>query len=99
MMIYQQTLLNVLRGLCDIFLSILQLSKTREIVPRENHQEVFVMLVVVAVLSLLEALRFQAIFPCHRDSTLASQPVKVSTSSELYPGYFRLLTFSRLFRH
>ena len=97
MMIYQQTLLNVLRGLCDIFLSILQLSKTREIVPRENHQEVFVMLVVVAVLSLLEALRFRAIFPC--DSTLASQPVKVSTSSELYPGYFRLLTFSRLFRH
>ena len=75
---------------------MLQLNKTREIVPRENLQEVFVMLVVVAVLSLLEVLRFRAIFPCYLDSTLASQPV---TSSELYPGYFRLLTFSRLFRH
>ena len=39
----------------------------------KNHQEVLVMLVVVAVFPHWRFLHFRATFPCHRHSTLASQ--------------------------
>ena len=36
---------------------------------------------------------FLGTYPCHRHSTLALRPVKVSISSELYLDYFRLPAF------
>ena len=52
---------------------------------------------IVAYASLL-IIRFQAIFPRHLHAILASQICVASISSELYSGFFLLLSFARFFR-
>ena len=58
------------------------------------------LVVVVVVFPNWRFLCFRTTFLCHRHSNPASQPVKASTGSELYPGYFRLTYFlPGFFRH
>ena len=63
----------------------------------KNLQEVFLMLVIVVVLPHWKFLRARATFPCYQHSTLVSQAREGLHSSELYPGYFRLLYFCQAF--
>ena len=63
----------------------------------EDLQEVFVILVAVVVLPHWRFLRFQATFPAISTPPWLLRPVKASTSSELYSGYFRLLYFCQAF--
>ena len=63
-----------------------------------NHQEVFVMLLLVVVLPHWRLLRFWAAFPCHQHSTLASRAHKglhqlwalpwLLSVALLLPGFF-----------
>ena len=58
------------------------------------------LVVVVVVFPNWRFFCFRTTFLCHRHSNPASQPVKASTGSELYPGYFRLPYFlPGFFRH
>ena len=64
----------------------------------ENLQEVFVMLVVVVVFYLTGAFYVSGLlFLATGTPPWLLRPVKASTSSELYPGYFWLLYFCQVF--
>ena len=60
----------------------------------ENLQEVFVMVVVVVVFYVTGGFYIsRLLFLATGTLPWLLRPVKVSTGSELYPGYFRLLYF------
>ena len=62
----------------------------------ENHQEVFMILVAVVVVVVFVTGGFyvsRLLFLATGTSPWLHRPVKASNSSELYPGYFRLLYF------
>ena len=64
----------------------------------ENLQEVFVMLVVVAVFYLTGGFYVSGLLFLATGTPLwLLRPVKTSSSSELYPGCFRLLYFCQAF--
>ena len=65
---------------------------------RELCMAVFSTLRLVSFL-LLISLTGGFSFPCHLHPPLLLRPMKVFTSSELYPGYFWLLTFAKFFCH
>ena len=64
----------------------------------ENLQEVFAMLVVVVVVFLTGGFYVSGLlFLATGTPPWLLRPVKAFTSSELYPGYFRLLYFRQAF--
>ena len=63
----------------------------------ENLQEVFVMLVVVVVFLTGGFYISGLLFLATGTPPWLLRPVKASTSSELYPGYFQLLYFCQAF--
>ena len=63
----------------------------------ENLQEVFVMLVVVVVFLTRGFYISGLLFLATGTPPWLLRPVKASTSSELYPGYFQLLYFCQAF--
>ena len=63
----------------------------------ENLQEVFVMLVVVVVFLTASFYVSGLLFLASGTPPWLLRPVKASTRSELYPGYFQLLYFCQAF--
>ena len=57
----------------------------------------FIFDLLMLFILLLLFIFFQATLPCHGTPRWLLRPVKASTSSELYPGYFWLLYFFRAF--